>query len=153
MDGIVEAVGIYAATIIVGVLSGLVPVVNGELFMLGAIELLADDDLPGALAIALLMAIGQMIAKVVLYQAARKATDAGTGRIARKLKEARVRVAKWRNKPLTILVLSAVLGLPPFYLVTLAAGILEIRFATFLWIGLLGRVVRFVVLALIIHHA
>lgn len=152
MESIVEAVGIYAATLIVGVLSGLIPIINGELFMLGAIRLLADD-LPGALAVAVLMAIGQMIAKIVLYQAARKATDLGTGRFATKLRDARKRVEKWRDKPLLITFVSAVFGLPPFYLVTLVAGILEVRFVAFLWLGITGRLIRFIALALIIHYA
>jgi membrane protein YqaA with SNARE-associated domain len=152
MDGIVEAVGIYAATIVVGVLSGLIPLINGELFLIGSIKLLADD-LPGALTVAVLLAIGQMIAKVILYQAACKATGLGTGRFAEKLRRAREKVGKWRNKPLTILFISAVLGLPPFYLVALVAGILEVRFVMFVWLGLLGRTIRFVGLALIIHHA
>jgi hypothetical protein len=73
MDSIVQALGIYAATLIVGVLSGLIPIVNGELFLIGII--LATDDPPVALAVAVLMAIGQMIAKIVLYKAACKATD------------------------------------------------------------------------------
>lgn len=152
MESIVEALGIYGATLVIGVLSGLIPIVNGELFLLGAIRLLADD-LPGAIFVAVLMAIGQMIAKIVLYQAARKATDLGTGRFAEKLRKARVKVEKWRSKPLTILFVSAVLGLPPFYLVTLVAGILEVRFVAFLWIGLTGRLIRFIALALIINYA
>jgi membrane protein YqaA with SNARE-associated domain len=152
MDGIVEAVGIYAATIVVGVLSGLVPIVNGELFLIGAVKLLAED-VTGALVVAVLLAFGQMTAKVILYHAARRATDLPTGKFAEKLRRARERVGKWRNKPLTILFLSAVLGLPPFYLVTLAAGILKVPFVTFVWLGLVGRVIRFTSLALIINYA
>lgn len=152
MESIVEALGIYGATLVIGVLSGLIPIVNGELFLLGAIRLLADD-LPGAIFVAVLMSIGQMIAKIILYQAALKATDLGTGRFAEKLRKARQKVDKWRNKPLSILFLSATLGLPPFYIVTLVAGILEVRFVAFLWIGLTGRLIRFIALALIINYA
>lgn len=152
MDGIVEATGIYLATLIIGVLSGLVPVINGELFLLGAIKLLADD-VAGALVVALLMAVGQMIAKIVLYQAALTVTELGTGKLAARLRAARERIDRWKNKPLTVLALSATLGLPPFYLVTLACGVLRIRFVPFLWIGLVGRIIRFCALALIIHHA
>ena len=152
MDAIVEATGIYLATLIVGVLSGLVPIVNGELFLLGAIKLLADD-LPGAMVVAMLMAAGQMIAKVLLYHAALKATELGTGKLAEKLRGARTRIEKWKSKPFAVLVASATLGLPPFYLVTLAAGVLQIRFWPFFWIGIAGRVVRFAVLALLIYYA
>lgn len=152
MEGIVEATGIYLATLIVGVLSGLVPVINGELFLIGAIKLLADD-LPGAIVVAVLMALGQMIAKIILYHAALKTTELGRGKLADKLRAARERIEKWRSKPLAVLAASASLGLPPFYLVTLAAGVLQIRFVTFLWIGIVGRVVRFVAIALLVHLA
>src|SRR5687768_11099305 len=99
------------------------------------------------------MAIGQMIAKVVLFQAARKTSDLPSGKFAQKLERARARMDKWRTKPLGVLFVSASVGLPPFYLVSLAAGILGVRFWTFVWIGLAGRTIRFVVLALIVNYA
>lgn len=151
MGGMVEALGIYTATLVAGVLTGLIPVLNGELFLLGVVRL-CTDDAAGCIALGILMAFGQMIAKVFLYQAARKATNLGRGRFAEKLRLARTKVERWRNKPLTITFVSAVFGLPPFYLVTLAAGILEIRFVAFLWLGIVGRLIRFISLALIISY-
>jgi membrane protein YqaA with SNARE-associated domain len=151
MDSIVQALGIYAATLIVGVLSGLIFIVNGEIFLVGII--LATDDLRIALVLALLMAIGQMIAKIILYKAALKVTDAPKGRFAEKLAKARDRVEKWKNKPLSVTFLSAIFGLPPFYIVTLVAGILRVRFISFLWLGITGRVIRFVAIALIVTYA
>jgi membrane protein YqaA with SNARE-associated domain len=151
MDSIVQALGIYAATLVVGVLSGLIPIVNGELFLIGVI--LATDDPPVALAVAVLMAVGQMIAKIILYKAACKATDLGRGRFAAKLQAARERTEKWKNKPLSVTFISAIFGLPPFYIVTLVAGILKVRFISFLWLGIVGRVIRFVALALIVTYA
>lgn len=151
MDSLVQALGVYAATIVVGVLSGLVPLINGEVFLIGVI--MATGDAPVAIALAVLMAIGQMIAKIILYQTACKATNAGTGRFAEKLQRARTRVEKWRNKPLSITFLSAIFGLPPFYLVTLVAGILRVRFVAFLWLGITGRLIRFVSIALIVTYA
>ena len=35
LDSIVATLGIYGGTLVVGVLSGLVPIVNGELFLIG----------------------------------------------------------------------------------------------------------------------
>jgi membrane protein YqaA with SNARE-associated domain len=150
-DSIEASVGIYLATLIASVLSGLVPVVNGEIYLVAAI-LLARD--PGVgLALALIMAVGQMIAKIVLYHAARGAGQLGRStRFGDKLERARQLVERWQGKPLTLLFVSSVTGLPPFYLVSLLAGLVGIRFGTFLLLGLAGRAIRFVALALLVLY-
>jgi membrane protein YqaA with SNARE-associated domain len=149
LDSIVAALGIYGGTLVVGVLSGLVPVVNGELFLIGVV--LLTGEVGPAIALALLVAVGQMIAKVVLYKAAHGATGLGKeSRFGKKLEAARGKVEKWKDKPLAITFVSALTGLPPFYIVTLLAGALGVRFSTFMLLGIIGRVVRFVALALIV---
>ncbi len=151
IDSIEATVGIYLATLIVSVLSGLVPVVNGELYLVAAI--LVADDPTIALVLAVLVAVGQMIAKIGLYHAALGATRLGrTTRLGAKLERAQELAQRWRNKPLTVLFVSAVTGLPPFYLVSLLAGVLRIRFVTFVVLGLVGRVIRFVALALVVLY-
>lgn len=151
IDSIEASVGIYLATLIISVLSGLIPVVNGELYLIAAI-IVANDPVV-ALILAVIVAIGQMLAKIVLYYAARGATQLGrTTRFGAKLEKAQALIERWRNKPLTLLFVSAVTGLPPFYLVSLLAGVVGIRFPVFLFLGLLGRVIRFVALALIVLY-
>jgi membrane protein YqaA with SNARE-associated domain len=149
IDSVEAALGIYAASLAVGVLSGLVPIVNGELYLIGVV--LLTGNVWAALALAVLVGLGQMIAKVILYQAARGATNAGNkdGKIARKIEKARAKIDKWKDKPLMVTFISAVTGLPPFYLITLLAGVLEVRFRTFLILGIIGRTIRFVAIALI----
>jgi len=151
MDSLAAHFGIYAATLIVGVVSGLVPIVNGELYLISA--LLITYDPKTGIVLAVLLAVGQMIAKVVLYQAARRASNVGHGRFHAKIEKARAKVAQWRSKPLTLTFVSSTVGLPPFYLVTLVAGIVEVRFITFLWLGLVGRTIRFMTIALIVCYA
>jgi len=48
-----------------------------------------------------------------------------------------------------VLAISSTVGLPPFYLVALAAGALKIGFRTFCIMGLVGRTLRFGVIAAI----
>jgi len=151
MDGLAAHFGIYAATLIVGVVSGLVPVVNGELYLISAL-LITVNPITG-ITLAVLLAIGQMIAKVILYQAARRASNAGHGRFHAKIEKARAKVAAWRGRPLTLTFVSSIVGLPPFYLVTLVAGIVEVRFFTFVWLGLVGRTIRFLAIALVVCYA
>lgn len=151
IDSIEAAVGIYLATLIIGVLSGLVPLVNGEVYLVAAI-LLVREPAP-ALALAALVSAGQMIAKVVLYYTARGATALGRAtRVGAKLERARALAHRWRGKPLGVLFVSAITGLPPFYLVSLCAGVLEIRIGTFVLLGITGRVIRFSALALIVLY-
>jgi membrane protein YqaA with SNARE-associated domain len=151
IDSIEATVGIYLATLLISVLSGLVPIVNGELYLIAAI-VVADDPVV-ALVLAVIVALGQMIAKIGLYHAARGATELGRStRIGAKLERAQLLVERWQGKPLTLLFVSAVTGLPPFYLVSLLAGILRIRFGTFLLLGIVGRAIRFVALALIVLY-
>ena len=151
IDSIEASFGIYLATLIVSVLSGLIPVVNGEVYLIAAI-LVAKDPVV-AIALAVLVAVGQMLAKIVLYYAARGATELGRStRFGDKLQKAQALIDRWKNKPLTLLFISAVTGLPPFYLVSLLAGVVGIRFPVFLFLGLLGRVIRFVVLALAVLY-
>jgi len=151
MDSLAATFGIYAATLIVGVVSGLVPIVNGELYLISAL-LITVDPITG-FTLAVLLAIGQMIAKVILYQAARRASNLGHGRFHAKIEKARAKVAGWRDKPLTLTFVSSIVGLPPFYLVTLVAGIVEVRFFTFLWLGLVGRTIRFLAIAAVVCYA
>jgi hypothetical protein len=95
----------------------------------------------------------QMGAKALLYQLARGATQLGSGRFASAVVRAHARVEQWRSKPLSVLFISAVPGIPPFYLSSLVAGLLEIRFATFVVLGTVGRIIRFGAIAGIAVHA
>ena len=142
---ILAAVGLYAGTFIVCFLAGLIPLINAELFLV--VVALAAVSSPAPLpAIVLLAALGQMAAKVVLYYAALGMLELPSGKRKAKIEKARARIEKWRHKPKMVLAVSATLGLPPFYLVSLAAGALKIRLRTFFAIGMAGRIVRFAVI-------
>jgi membrane protein YqaA with SNARE-associated domain len=51
------------------------------------------------------------------------------------------------------MLLSAVFGLPPFYLVSIAAGMLGVAFGRFLAIGIVGRLIHFGTIAFVPHLA
>jgi membrane protein YqaA with SNARE-associated domain len=149
VDDLIASCGVFAATLIVGVVSGLVPVVNSEIYLVGAV--VVTRDLGTALALAALLSVGQITAKAVLYQTARRATNASRrGKLAAKIDRARAVAAKWKSKPLTVIAISSVTGLPPFYVVSLVAGMIEVRFRTFIALGLAGRLVRFTTIAVIV---
>lgn len=139
----------FAASFAVAIISGLVPVVNAELYLVGVV--LAVGGIPEALLLAVIVALGQMVAKIVMYQAALRATNLGkrSPRLEPKIEKARAYVEKWRSKPLSVSFVSATLGLPPFYLVSLVAGMLQVPFRAFFIVGLIGRTLRFATIAVI----
>ena len=65
---------------------------------------------------------------------------------ARVRSDSTARLERWKQRPYFVYGLSSVTGLPPFYLVSLAAGALRIKFTWFCVIGFAGRAVRFAVI-------
>jgi membrane protein YqaA with SNARE-associated domain len=117
------------------IVSSVVPFVNAELLLMG----LAVASPPAAPLLAVVMAAGQMVGKSVLFL--------GGGRLTPARFE--VRLARWRLDGRTrrarapLIGISAFTGLPPFYLVSIAAPALGVPFRTFLAMGLAGRLLRF----------
>lgn len=147
IDGVVATLGIYAATLVVATLSGLIPVVNAELYLIGVA--IATNDPWLAVILGLIVALGQMIGKALIYQASRGASNFAAKKRAGSIHRARALVERWRDKPLILTFVSATAGLPPFFIVSILAGLLEIRFRSFLILGFAGRSVRFVTIALL----
>lgn len=136
------SLGLYGATLIVCFASGLIPLLNAELYLVGVTTLAvhAPSQLPGLVVCA---AVGQMTAKCLLYGAGMGMLELPRGRWKEKIERARARLSTWRKRPYLVYAVSSTVGLPPFYLVSLAAGALKIRFRPFCAIGLAGRIVRF----------
>jgi membrane protein YqaA with SNARE-associated domain len=130
------------------VVSAIVPLVNAELLLIG----LALASPAAAPLLVVVMAAGQMVGKSVLFL--------GGGRLTRSTLQARL--ARWRLDGRTrragapLVGISAFTGLPPFYLVSIAAPALGVSFRTFLAVGLAGRLLRFgtlVALPQVIAHS
>lgn len=118
----------------------LLPFLNTEVYLVGAAALT-----PRPLWVPLVLSgtVGAMAGKVLLYYAGK-----GVVRIPnRKVRSGMEAMqAKMAARPLWakwIYAVSALVGLPPYYLTTVAAGAIEMNFAFFLVIGFIGRLVRF----------
>ena len=150
VEEIAARIGIYGGAFVVGAISSVIPIVSAEIVLAGYVAAAGHFGL--AVALGVLVATGQMLLKIPMYQAARGATrlthPAPEGRLAR----AKRRIEKWKDKPLALTFVSATFGLPPFYFLVLVAGILEIKFRTFLAVGYTGRILRFVTIALIAFY-
>jgi membrane protein YqaA with SNARE-associated domain len=147
-DDLLATFGIYGGTYVVCLLAGLIPLINSEVYLVGLTLWAVHDPLPLA-AVVVLASVGQMTAKIILYYAAYGMFELPRGRFHAKILAARSRMEKWRDRPKYVIAISAVVGLPPFYLVSLAAGALKIRLRVFLPIGLIGRIVHFAVVVAI----
>jgi membrane protein YqaA with SNARE-associated domain len=128
---------VWMATLAAAFLSGFLPVVNIEAYLLGAAALL-----PGAppLVVVVAAALGQMAAKALLFLGGRGVVGLPLGIRDRAL-AASARLGA--RRPPALVFTSALTGLPPFYLVSVAAGLLGFHPGQFLLAGLAGRLLRF----------
>lgn len=144
--------GLPIAVVVIAVISGAFPVVNSEL-TLGYIA--TQVPLSQALGYAVLIACGQTITHSGLFFTARGLTKVSEDRrpkLHAKIEKGRALVARWQDRWVLLVILAAVFGLPPMILVALAAGALGYRFRTFVLLGLAGRIVRFIAIAVAAYY-
>ena len=137
---LVPSAEIYLATFVFSLVSGIVPLFNVEVYLLSLATLSPGS---GALAVALSASLGQMTAKSLLYLGGRglvklpfRDAQARIGAIAERL-------ARAEGRATTLVLASALTGLPPFYGVSVAAGVLRLPFHRFFAAGCCGRFLRF----------
>jgi membrane protein YqaA with SNARE-associated domain len=134
---------ILLALLGMSVVSALVPVVNAEALVLAAAAAVGTDL---AVAVAVAAAAGQMAGKGLLYAGGRGLS----GTVSARSPRAAALAERFHGRPRALLLVclaSAVVGLPPFYAMTVVAGLVGLHAAAFLAVGLLGRFVRFYALA------
>lgn len=119
--------------------SALIPWLNSEVIMGGMATMAAT--LWGQCMLVLVAAAGQMTGKCALYWA---------GRGVLHWPSAQQKLDAWNRKwngqrksGSSVLFLSAVFGIPPFYPVSVLAGSLRISFPRFLVIGAVGRILHY----------
>jgi membrane protein YqaA with SNARE-associated domain len=135
------------STFVAALLGSFLPFGSTELVVLSAAALMPPHFL---LPLAVGAALGQMIAKSVLYFAGRGLVRLPGGRFARAAQGLQAH-ASCRNTSTLVLLVSATTGFPPFYLLTIAAGSVRVPFARFLTVGLCGRLIRFAFLVGVPH--
>lgn len=134
------------ATFGVSIVSALVPFVNIEIYLLGAAALA-----PRAMAVPLALSatVGAMVGKVVLYYAARGVVKLPGGRVQRGLAAAQAQLEARPRMGKLVYFASASVGLPPYYVMSLAAGAVGMNLPFFLVAGFVGRLARFVAIVLL----
>jgi membrane protein YqaA with SNARE-associated domain len=141
-EQLLGTLGLYGGTLVVCFVSGLVPLINTELFLVG-LGVVAITSPGQIVPIAVLAAIGQVSAHLVLYFAGLGVVGLPRGKTRDKIERARARVAKWQRRPHFVLALAATIGIPPLMLVSVVAGAMKISVRAYCLISLVGRTVRF----------
>jgi membrane protein DedA with SNARE-associated domain len=123
------------------VLSGVVPFINVEVYLLYVGSIASRADIAPLVVAAVL---GQMCAKSLLYLGGRGVLRIPSRRQQNaRIEAVRARLAggRWTAGGLTFV--SALFGFPPFYGLSVVAGMLGWPFARFALCGAAGRVLRF----------
>ncbi len=133
--------------LVLGFASALVPVLNIEAYLAVRAAVTQVDAL---WLLALVAALGQMVGKLIWYQIG--ASSLGWSWVRRRIEKPKVAASLelWRSRthqrPVlagSLVLLSAVVGLPPFAILAVVAGQLRMSLGLFLGLGLLGRWLRF----------
>lgn len=130
------------------VVSAFVPVVNIELVLIAA-----SAALPRGYAIPLILAatLGQMTGKSMMFFGGRGVKFLQRGRMKDRI-DLMGEIMQGRDGAVgTMLFTSAATGLPPFYVVSVASGLVGVRFVQFAALGFLGRLTRFSVVVMFPH--
>jgi len=125
-------------------ISGVLPIVNAELVVVAAAAALPAVGVP---LVAVTSTVGQMSTKFSLFAVARWAPSKLPAKARRALGRASRPLERREGAVSSVVFASAVTGIPPFYGISLAAGALGMRTASFLASGCAGRLVRFAALA------
>jgi membrane protein YqaA with SNARE-associated domain len=130
------------------VASAVLPWLNAEVIVLAfAAMATSRADL---VALAVLATAGQVTGKGLMYWTGRGAALVEAGGTRARLDKWRARLERHRWHPLTWVFVSAVVGVPPLYIVTVLAGAAKVPFGRFLAVTSLGRLLHFGMLVLAI---
>ena len=127
------------------IISAVLPWVNAEVLMISAIPVAASRS--GLAALVIAVSAGQMTGKSLMYWLSRTSTRLRSPLVEGAIRQWRRRMGQRPGATLAVTFLSALIGVPPFFVVSMAAGALDVSFPRFLVVGAAGRLVHFAVVA------
>ena len=144
MDHLLVVLGTFAFC--VG--SAVIPVLHAETYLVTA-SLVAPPGLRWLLVIA--ATSGQMLGKVGMYYVGRGVKLIPGERMQRRIQLATARYREKRQIGNGLVFVSASTGFPPFYIVSIAAGMLTFPVMPFILLGFAGRFIRFAAVVFLPH--
>jgi membrane protein YqaA with SNARE-associated domain len=145
-----ESLGIYAATYLVCLIGGFVPIVNAEVYVASAGAL---ADRAAILPLVVAATLGQMTAKTAIFLGGHGLLRLPAAKESVRMQRVLARARAWRGPIELFVFVSAVVGIPPFYIVSLLGGTLNLSVARFIALGFTGRLIRFFLIAWGAHAA
>ncbi len=145
--------GIYIAMFLFAILSGVFPLANSEAALI-ALGAASPYGWPELIVLAIVVALGQSVTHAMVFQSARGLAKVGAKRrpkLEARIAKARELGTRWKNSELLLITLGATIGIPPQVLVALLAGVIGIRFRTFVAIDVAGRIARFTTIVVVAH--
>ena len=145
-EEIIGKVGIYLASFLVSMAGGFIPIINVETFLV-----LVSSTSPKSvvLPVVLLSTSAQMMVKSLMYFAGKGVLNLKFKKGKDKLEKIKKKLEKWKHSTNLFLFISASTGFPTFYVVSILAGSLKIKFRAFFILGFLGIFLKFLVVSLV----
>jgi membrane protein YqaA with SNARE-associated domain len=142
---LLETLGLYGGTLVIGFIAGMFPLVSIEVFLVG---LSVYDVAPATLVILIpIAAVGHQIAKTICFYAGVGALALPRGKVKETIDKAKARVERWNKRPNLIMVLGSTIGFPPMYLLAFVAGpLMRFGIVRFTVICFIGRLLRYATL-------
>ncbi len=153
LDSLDSFGGIYIALFLFAIVSGVFPLANSEAALI-ALGAGSTYEWPKLVVLAVIVALGQSVTHAMVFQSARGLAKVGAKRrpkLEARIAKARELGARWQKSELLLITLGATVGFPPQVLVALLAGVIGIRFRTFVAIDVTGRIARFTTIVLVAH--
>ena len=147
--------GIYVAMFLFAILSGVFPLASSEAVMV-AFGAASTFSVPKLITLSVVTALGQSVTHASLYWSARGLAKAGAKRrpkLEARIEKARALGEKWQKSELLMIALGATIGIPPQLLVAMFAGVIGIRFRTFVAIDVPGRIARYITIVMVAYLA
>jgi membrane protein YqaA with SNARE-associated domain len=136
----------FLATFAYSFVAGVFPLLNVEAYLLAFSSYLSIDAM---VPVVLAATAGQMLAKSLLYLSGMGLLRLPHRATRERLERITERLRTYRRGTWTLVLISAFFGLPPLYIVSIAAGTLRLHFGVFLAISTAGRLLRLSVVALL----
>ena len=137
---------VWLTTFAVSVLGSLVPFVNIEIYLLSAVALSPREFV---MPLVIAATAGQTVGKIAMYFVGLGVLKLPAGRVQRGLEAATARLEARPMWGKLVFFCSSLVGFPPLYVMTLAAGAVRMNFAFFVVACAVGRFFHFAVVALV----
>jgi len=136
---------LLVATFGAAIVSAIVPWVNAELLLLASLPAAAAHH--ASVLLVLVVTAGQMLGKSLMFWTSRRAVQTPGRKLPARVESWSIRLARHPRAVIVLVGVSALVGFPPFYAVSIAAGAIGMPYRAFLAAGGAGRLAHFGLLA------